>query len=111
MKNEAALDRRPLTLPLHAQSAAHGGLLSGCVSDANDQPHTTRAMVACTQPAGRKVMRWTMDDGRCAHNGQLDARGRGRRCRRSAGDGLAMPLISAWKRCLRTPIEQIGVSN
>ena len=34
--------------------------MSGCVSDSNDQPHTTRAMVACTQPAGRKVMRRTM---------------------------------------------------
>ena len=62
MKNKALLDRRPLTLPLHAQGAAHGGLLSGRVSDANDPPHTTRAMVACTQPAGRKVMRWTMAD-------------------------------------------------
>ena len=49
-------------LPLPAQSATHGGLLSGRVSDANDQPHTTRAMVACTQPAGRKVMRRTMAD-------------------------------------------------
>ena len=36
--------------------------MSGRVSDANDPPHTTRAMVACTQPAGRKVMRRTMAD-------------------------------------------------
>ena len=36
--------------------------MSGRVSDANDQPHTTHAMVACAKPAGMKVMRWTMAD-------------------------------------------------